>query len=178
MADRPRATLDTTVLLGAVANPHGPNASVLARGLVGLYEMVLPQYVIAEAMRHLRRGFGKVPPLSDAQIDRLFARLFAHRWDPDQLWPGPPGTLDLAPVRHEPLGPWLVRQGYLRSPTRVTPTTRVGEVSPKDLPVLVVALQSDSTYLVTSNLADYPAACGIQILRPTAFLARVPGDAV
>jgi hypothetical protein len=60
-----RATLDTTVILGAVGNPWGPNASVIAQGLAGIYPMVLAQSVIAEALRHLRRGFGKVPPLSD-----------------------------------------------------------------------------------------------------------------
>ncbi len=59
-----RAMLDTTVILGAVGNPSGPNAHVIA----GVYTMVLAQSVIAEALRHLRQGFGKVPPLSDRQI--------------------------------------------------------------------------------------------------------------
>lgn len=47
--------------------------------------MVLAQSVIAEAIRHLRRGFGKVPPLSDREIDTLLATLLQHRWIPDTL---------------------------------------------------------------------------------------------
>lgn len=44
------ATLDTTVILGAVGNPSGPNASVIAHGIAGVYTMVLSQSVIAEAL--------------------------------------------------------------------------------------------------------------------------------
>ena len=79
-----RATLDTTLILGAVGNPLGPNASVIAHGLAGIYPMVLAQSVIAETLRHLRRGFGKVPPLWGRQFETLLATLFQiqHGWDP------------------------------------------------------------------------------------------------
>jgi predicted nucleic acid-binding protein len=99
-----RATLDTTVILGAVGNPLGPNASVIAHGLVGIYSMVLAQSVIAEALRHLRRGFGKIPPLSERQIETLFATLFQHRWEPQILRQAPPTTLNTTAVQHELLG--------------------------------------------------------------------------
>jgi hypothetical protein len=137
-----RATFDTTVILGAVGNPSGPNASVIA----GVYTMVLAQSVIAEALRHLRQGFGKVPPLSDRQMEPLFATLFQHWWNPHRLVPAPPTTLNTTAIQHESLGRWLVQEGYItpEAARRLNPHTRVGDVSSKDLHVLAVALESGS----------------------------------
>ncbi len=176
--ERMKATLDTTVILGAVGNPLGPNASVIAQGLVGIYPMVLAQSVIAEALRHLRRGFGKVPPLSDSQIEALFATLFQHWWDPKSLRPAPPTTLNTAAVQHELLGLWLVKEGYIppEAARRLNPYTRVGEVSPKDLHVLAVALESGSQFIVTSNGQDYPDDCGVAIVPPSQFLTYLASD--
>ncbi len=173
-----RATLDTTVILGAVGNPLGPNASVIAQGIASIYTMVLAQSVIAEALRHLRRGFGKVPPLSDRQIDTLFATLFQHQWNPDTLLPAPPTTLNTTAVQHELLGRWLVQEGYIapESARRMNPHTRVGEVSPKDLHVLAVALESDSQFIVTSNGKDYPDHCGVAVVPPSQFLTHLASD--
>ena len=170
-----RATLDTTVILGAVGNPSGPNANVIAQGLAGIYTMVLAQSVIAEAIRHLCRGFGKVPPLSDSQLDTLFATLFQHRWNPDTLLPAPPTTLNTTAVQHELLGRWLVQEGYItpESARRINPQTRVGDVSPKDLHVLAVALESDSQFIVTSNGKDYPEHCGVAVVPPSQFLTHI-----
>ncbi len=76
-----RATLDTTAILGAVGNPSGPNAS----GMAGVYPMVLAPSVIAESLRELRQGLGKVPLLSDRQMEPLFATLFQHGGNPHRL---------------------------------------------------------------------------------------------
>lgn len=170
--DTLRATLDTTVILGAVGSPHGPNAAVIAQGLVGIYTMVLAQSVIAEAIRHLRRGFGKVPPLSDDQIEGIFVTLFQHLWTPDILLPAPPTTLDTRAVHDRYLAPWLVTHGYVTpdASRRLNPLTRVGDVSAKDLHVLAVAVQSASSCIVTSNLADYPSDCGVDIVPPSRYL--------
>ncbi len=137
-----RARFDTTVILGAVGNPSGTNASVIA----GVYTMVLAQSVIAEALRHLRQGFGKVPPLSDRQMEPLFATLFQHWWNPHRLVPAPPTTLNTTAIQHESLGRWLVQEGYItpQAARRLNPHTRVGDVSSKDLHVLAVALESGS----------------------------------
>lgn len=176
--ERMKATLDTTVILGAVGNPLGPNAGVIAQGLVGIYPMVLAQSVIAEALRHLRRGFGKVPPLSDGQIETVFATLFQHWWEPQILRPAPPTTLNTTAVQHELLGRWLVKEGYITSGSarRVNPHTRVGEVSPKDLHVLAVALESGSQFIVTSNGQDYPDHCGVAVVPPSQFLMHLASD--
>ena len=108
-----RATLDTTLILGAVGNPLGPNASVIAQGMAGIYPMVLAQSVIAETLRHLRRGFGKIPPLSERQIETLFATLFQHGWTHQSLRLAPPTTLNTTAVEHELLGRWLVKERYI-----------------------------------------------------------------
>ena len=176
--ERLRATLDTTVILGAVGNPLGPNASVIAQGLAGIYPMVLAQSVIAETLRHLRRGFGNIPPLSERQIETLFATLFQHWWDPQSLRSAPPTTLNTTAVQHELLGNWLVKEGYItpESARRLNPHTRVGEVSPKDLHELAVALESGSQFIVTSNGKDYPDHCGVAIVPPSQFLTHLASD--
>lgn len=170
-----RATLDTTVILGAVGNPSWPNASVIAHGIAGVYTMVLAQSVIAEALRHLRQGFGKVPPLSDRQMEPLFATLFQHWWNPHRLVPAPPTTLNTTAIQYESLGRWLVQEGYItpEAARRLNPHTRVGDVSSKDLHVLAVALESGSEFIVTSNGKDYPDHCGVVIVPPSHFLMHL-----
>lgn len=166
-----RATLDTTVILGAVGNPLGPNANVIALGLANIYSMVLVQSVIAEALRHLRRGFGKVPPLSERQIETLFATLFQHLWDPQRLWSAPPTTLNTTAVQHELLGHWLVNEGYItpEAARRINPLTRVGEVSPEDLHVLAVA-QNPARRLLSPAMAKIiPSIVGSLSCRHPSF---------
>ena len=48
---------------------------------------------------------------------------------------------------------------------------RVGEVSPKDLHVLAVTLESDSQFIVTSNGKDYPDHCGVAV--PVSYTSRI-----
>ncbi len=72
----------------------------------------------------------------------------------------------------ELLGRWFVQEGYItpKASPRLNPLTRVGDVSPKDLHVLAVALESGSEFIATSNGKDYPDHCGVVIVPPSQFL--------
>lgn len=131
--------------------------------------------VLSRKPYHLRQGFGKVPPLSDRQMKPLLATLFQHWWNPHKLVPAPPTTLNTTAIQHELLGRWLVQEGYVtpEAARRLNPHTRVGDVSPKDLHVLAVALESGSEFIVTSNGKDYPDHCGVVIVPPSQFLMHL-----
>lgn len=72
--------LDTTVLLGAFANPRGPNAWILRWGHDRVIDLVVPTSVRAEARTVLIRGNGhSIEPQTPDAADQWLA-LTAQPW--------------------------------------------------------------------------------------------------
>ena len=62
----------------------------------------------------------------------------------------------------------------VRNPTPLELTTYQGQADPKDLPILVVALQTKCRWFLTFNLRHYyPSTDSISIVRPGKFIQEV-----
>lgn len=55
----PRVLLDTTSLCAAIRNPGGVGMKLLRLGLLGLFDIIVTEEIVAEWVRNCRKGLGK-----------------------------------------------------------------------------------------------------------------------
>lgn len=161
----PKVLLDTTTLCAAMRNPGGSGMKLLRLGLLGLFEPIVTEEIIAEWVRNCRKGLGQgklkitftendldafCEALEPVLSDEMVARVRIGR-----------AASPLYPVRQE--GGLKVIQMPLGQPaagSRMLDDITLGLKDVGDFHVVEAALRYQCDYLCTRNTKDF--ADGLQ----------------
>lgn len=177
----PKVLLDTTTLCAAMRNPGGSGLKLLRLGLLGLFEPIVTEEIIAEWVRNCRKGLGQgrlkvtftesdldafcealEPMLSDEMVSRVRIGRAAS---------------PLYPVRQE--GGLKVIQMPLGQPTagsRMLDATTLGLKDIGDFHVVEAALRYHCDYLCTRNTKDFADGLRfgpIEVITPERLFAEL-----